>query len=335
MGSRKEYYSINTINAQFIISYNTDHLSIATDQQPTMGHFDVLSKLAFHLKSVLIKSQSMVDGDLDQELYLSVPTRNLKDAGLSQHLILRDGRFLRMKCVTDVTAPDERQAKCERTGCDEIWDPELWRQLESNWGIHWKCEELHQSHQQKDGSRWSPFLAMMLTCRELYIEARASIYSSVTFCTRDLDTIHSLAVSCPNPIFNNIQHLQVTVRLRLPGFDGPNYAKKSVMLPWHRCCKALERAENLESVYLWLDAKPRSRLYMYKASEKNIRCYDFGRKLAAKLTVNAPFNPNRPEGWDTVAQLKPRFTIHARGWAEYRASHDASIGVVGNLEGSS
>lgn len=94
------------------------------------------------------------------------------------------------------------------------------------------------------------------------------------------------------------------------------------MLPWHQCCKTLERADNLESVYLWLDAEPRSRLYMYKASEKNIRCYNFGKKLAAKLTVNAPFNPNRPEGWDTVAHLKPRFTIHARGWAEYRANHD-------------
>lgn len=87
-----------------------------------------------------------------------------KDAGLSQHLILRDGRFSGMKCVTDVTAPDERQAKCERTGRDEIWDPELWRQLESTWGVHWKYEELYQS---QDGNGWSPFLPLLLTCWEL------------------------------------------------------------------------------------------------------------------------------------------------------------------------
>ncbi|CAF3540103.1 unnamed protein product [Fusarium graminearum] len=298
-----------------------------------MKHFDVHSKVALHLKSVSRRSRlkaeaiSQPANPQSPSALVRLPTKIKemifqelwKDAGLSQHLILRDGRFSGMKCVTDVTAPDERQAKCERTGRDEIWDPELWRQLESTWGVHWKCEELYQS---QDGNGWSPFLPLLLTCWELYVEARASIYSSVTFCTHDLDTIHSLAVSYPNLIFNNIRHLQVTVRLHLPGFDGPNYAKKSVMLPWHQCCKTLERADNLESVYLWLDAEPRSRLYMYKASEKNIRCYNFGKQLAAKLTVNAPFNPNRPEGWDTVAHLKPRFTIHARGWAEYRANHD-------------
>lgn len=90
-----------------------------------------------------------------------------KDAGVFQHLILRRGRVIGMKCVTDITAPDELQESCQTTGCTELRDPVLWRRLRSTWGCHWKCEELQQSRSKGRGHEWSPFLPMLLICRQL------------------------------------------------------------------------------------------------------------------------------------------------------------------------
>jgi hypothetical protein len=94
------------------------------------------------------------------------------------------------------------------------------------------------------------------------------------------------------------------------------------MLRWRQCCEALERSDNLDSVYLWLDADPRHHLYLSKSQGNNTSPYIFGGKLAVKLTADAPLNPDRPEAWDAVVKLEPKFVIHPRGWPEYREIHD-------------
>ncbi|KAL6915125.1 hypothetical protein FSHL1_012798 [Fusarium sambucinum] len=337
-----------------------------------MGHFDVRSKLALCLrsgKSHVTEDVSSVDQiagstqtrpeqetiaqranpqftsalvQLPTEIKELIFEELWRDAGLSQHLILEGGRVVGLKCITDVTAPDELQttcqrlhatrqrlqatcqrlqATCQRTRHNEIYDSELWRRLESKWAVHWKCEELYRSKLQGERNELRPFLPLLLTCRQLYVEASASIHRNVTFCTHDIDTIYSLAVSSPNPILYNIRHLQITVHLRLPSLDKPKSSETAAMLRWRQCCEALEHADNLDSVYLWLDATPRSHLYMNKGQGKNANPCVFGEKLAAKITVDVPLNPERPEAWDAFSKMEPQFAVHPRGWPKYRAVH--------------
>ncbi|KIL87737.1 hypothetical protein FAVG1_08614 [Fusarium avenaceum] len=244
------------------------------------------------------------------------------DEGLFQHLTLRRGRVVRMTCATDVTAPDELQRMCEATGSKAIRDPVLITRFQSLWGVHWRCEELYQSGAQEEGNQCSPFLPMLLTCRQLYVEARASIYKNITFCMHDLDTAHSLVVSHPNLIFNNIQHLQLAIHLPLLRYtrDGPNHSEKAAMSRWRQCCEALNRAENLISVYVRLDASVRSRFY--SVTEGDMNPYVFGEKVAGMLTVDVPLNPDRPEAWTEVGNIEPRFNIHPRGWPAYSLSYN-------------
>ncbi|KAM0203342.1 hypothetical protein ACHAQI_010403 [Fusarium lateritium] len=295
-----------------------------------MGFFDVKSKFALHLRSVsggarpdpeaiaqradqqslspLVQLPSEIKELIFQELW--------RDEGLAQHLILRRGRVVGMTCVTDIAAPDELQGMCEATGSKIIRDPVLMKRFQSSWGVHWKCEELYQSGVQKEGNQWTPFLPM------LYVEARTSIYKNITFCMHDLDTTHSHLVSRPALILNNIQHLQLTIHLPLPRSTrgGASYSERATMSRWRQCCEALDRAENLVSVYVRLDAPVRRRFY--SITEGDMNPYVFGKRLASKLTVDVPLNPDRPEAWSEVTNIEPRFNIHPRGWPVYSLSHN-------------
>lgn len=48
-------------------------------------------------------------------------------------------------------------------------DERLYRRMTSEWGGHWRCEELwHERLEDQATSKlWTPFLAVMLTCRQL------------------------------------------------------------------------------------------------------------------------------------------------------------------------
>jgi hypothetical protein len=146
----------------------------------------------------------------------------------------------------------------------------------------------------------------------------------------DLDTAHALVVSYPTLILNNIQHLQLTIHLPLLRYtrDRPNYNEKAAMSRWRQCCEALGRAENLLSVYVRLDAPVRSRFY--SVTEGDMNPYVFGESLAGRLTVDVPLNPDRPEAWVEVANIKPRFNIHPRGWPAYSLSYN-----INNVRGVS
>jgi hypothetical protein len=140
----------------------------------------------------------------------------------------------------------------------------------------------------------------------------------------DLDTAHSLVVSHPNLIFNNIQHLQLTINLPLLPYSrgGPNYSEKAAMTRWRQCCEALNRAENLVSVYVRLDAPVKRRFY--SVTEGDMNSYVFGERLAGILTVDVPLNPERPEAWAEIANIEPRFNIRPRGWPAYNISYNTN-----------
>lgn len=86
------------------------------------------------------------------------------EKGLKQHIVeLQYGGHTHSPCVvSDQTAPDTRSqglaASQQQTPPTEIWI----NRIESAWGIHWPCEELYR---RRTSRQWSPFLAVLLTCR--------------------------------------------------------------------------------------------------------------------------------------------------------------------------
>ncbi|KAL2210254.1 hypothetical protein CC79DRAFT_489348 [Sarocladium strictum] len=91
----------------------------------------------------------------------------------SQHvLLLKDGRYVRAECVTDHRSAGEEEdtlmQECAAFKSSMFEDEKLYRCLTSEWGNHWTCEELWRARSQDQGisKRWSPFLAVMLACRQ-------------------------------------------------------------------------------------------------------------------------------------------------------------------------
>ncbi|KAF4460282.1 hypothetical protein FALBO_12948 [Fusarium albosuccineum] len=284
----------------------------------------IASRALLQLDSGLVKLPSEIKEMIFQKL------RN--DAGIHQHLILRWGRVVGITCVTDVTGPDEVREECAKLTRSSINDnPVLWKLLASPWGVHWKCQELYQCSSAINNTRPSPFLPLLLSCRQLYVDARASIYGNITFCIHDLDTLHHLKVYRPSLLLDTIQHLQLTIRLPLPTWlqPKPSRGQQVAMERYRECCQALEQAENLISVYLWLDVvDPSARRDLYTVPEGDMNPYVFGKTLASKLTVDLPVNPDRPEAWRDVAGIQPRFAIRPRGWPRVWSDAEPGVSVI-------
>ncbi|KAJ4307400.1 hypothetical protein N0V84_012765, partial [Fusarium piperis] len=151
---------------------------------------------------------------------------------------------------------------------------------------------------------------------------RVPIYGIVTFVMHDLDTLHTFAVSQPDLMLGEIQHLQLTIRLPLSNDEKKlGYGARATMARWREYCDALERAETISSVDLWLDTvepDPRFRLWSIP-EDPHSNPYVFSERLASILTVDLPFNPDRLGVWESVANIEPRFTIGPRGWPPYIA----------------
>ncbi|KAH7165279.1 hypothetical protein EDB81DRAFT_838087 [Dactylonectria macrodidyma] len=251
-----------------------------------------------------------------------------QDAGVSQHILLQGDRYVLARCVTDHAASDDLMDECAKYRRSNFDDPLMSRRLLSSWGNHWKCEELYQSTRQpstrKASTRQtqsSPFLTIMLTCSQLYLECRTSIYHALTFVIHDVEALYSLAVSRPSPLLNNIKQLQLALRLpiRREEREKMSPASHAIMSRWKKSCLVLDQAECLVSVDVWLDtSEPPWRACLNWVLNGNANPFVFGERLASILTVDIPVNPERPEAWRDVANIEPRFAIRARGWPPYR-----------------
>lgn len=88
------------------------------------------------------------------------------DAGAVQHIILQNGRYTSKKCVTNHSAPGDLMQECAEHQSTRFQDEALWSRMTSAWGNHWKCEEFHRDGEPKG---WSPFLTMMLVCKQMQV----------------------------------------------------------------------------------------------------------------------------------------------------------------------
>lgn len=206
----------------------------------------------------------------------------------------------------------------------------LWRRLRSTWGNHWRCEEeFGRSTAGTKGSQdakvcRSPFLAIMLTCKQLYLDCRMSMYRFIRFVVHDLDTLQR-ATAGRRPLTASIRNLNLAIRLPIK-YERQARAKwtaQYTMRLWQQCCVALDHAAkeyNLVSVDLWLDTvKPSWRGILSSIPKDPVNPFCFGEGLASILTVDLPVNPNKTEVWQSISDIEPRFTVRARGWPPFRS----------------
>ncbi|KAH7113160.1 hypothetical protein B0J13DRAFT_600272 [Dactylonectria estremocensis] len=330
-----------------------------------MKFHDLRSKLATRLRpgarypdpaALASKAQPQSDSALLQlpsEIRNAIFREVWRDAGVSQHVMLQGGRYVLARCVTDHAASDDLMDECAKYRMSNFNDPLISQRLLSPWGNHWKCKELYQSTRQTSTRKTqsSPFLAIMLSCSQLYVapllqvnqrwnslfrylEYRTSIYHTLTFVIHDVETLYRLAVSRPLPLLNNMKQLQLALRLpiRREEREKMNPSAHAAMARWRKCCSALDQAESLVSVDLWLDtSEPTWRFCLSWVLNGNANPFVFGERLAGILTVDIPVNPERPEAWKDVANIEPRFVIRARGWPPYRAEPDREPHFVRTL----
>ncbi|KAF5013274.1 hypothetical protein FDECE_703 [Fusarium decemcellulare] len=149
------------------------------------------------------------------EIRQSILRELFRSAGV-QHIVLRGDHYTHARCITDHVAPDELMEECAKHDSNCFVDQVLRRRLESTWGNHWKCEELHQAKESKQISN-VPFLAVLLACRQMYTESRDLLYDTLIFVVHDLDTYYNMTVARPLYVLHEIRHLQLVIRLDTAG----------------------------------------------------------------------------------------------------------------------
>ncbi|EGY16987.1 uncharacterized protein VDAG_08151 [Verticillium dahliae VdLs.17] len=267
---------------------------------------------------------------LPLEIRIAILEELWKDAGFAQHIIHCKGRYVRARCVTDHAAPDELMEECAKRRASRFEDKELWQRMQSSWGNHWRCEEEYgreatSSVALGDGKCWSnPFLAILLVCKQLYIEGRTSIFSFVNFVIHDINTLHSLTAVGAPPLLSSIRALSLSIRLPIRRESKMKMSSEAhgTMRRWRECCASLNQAaerKTLVSVELWLDtSEPTWRGVLSTVLDGPASPFTFGEHLARVLTVDLPVNPEKPAVWRRVAEIEPRFTVRPRGWPGFR-----------------
>ncbi len=146
--------------------------------------------LSIKEKAHLHSSQSkffQLPPEVRQTIYLEL----WRSAGLAQHIFLQDGQYAHAPCITKHDV-EETQNYFECLGIQKSWDVEVEdglnkRRLQSPWCNHWKCEEAILRAQKAEGFGLlgmsennatsarpsplvlSPFLAALLTCKQMYV----------------------------------------------------------------------------------------------------------------------------------------------------------------------
>lgn len=139
----------------------------------------------------------------------------------------------------------------------------------------------------------------------------------------DLETLNNFTVSRRSPLLDDIKYLHLAIRLPIRWEKYMSPEAHLILSRWRDCCQALDGAQNLVLVNLWLDTSEPSWRALLTTVQGNVNPFVFGERLAGVLTVDIPVNPDRPEVWQAVANVEPRFTIRPRGWPAFKAETES------------
>ncbi|KAI0110678.1 hypothetical protein F4776DRAFT_667551 [Hypoxylon sp. NC0597] len=172
-------------------------------------------------------------GKLPLEIRDMIYAECWKASGLKQHIFIRGGSLTHWPCTLPSHEPDERLEELQRmVQVQEVplrsrtralrLDDKWAARFSSPWHEHWRCEEDmrekaldnvdtyqgHPSHTQR-----TLFLPILLTCKRMYLEARHSLYASVTLTFTDLAAAHACLALSPNTVASQLRSLAFSLVL--------------------------------------------------------------------------------------------------------------------------
>ncbi|OHW98215.1 hypothetical protein CSPAE12_02997 [Colletotrichum incanum] len=267
-------------------------------------------------------------------------------AGVERHVFLHNRKLMYSPCITDHTAPDERQigvAKAfEQSGSDaEVQPhPEWYERMTSKWCNHWKCERLWEDVRDGkavDAHKTASYMSLLLSCKWIYGECNETFKEYKTVTITDGQTLQRI-FHCPRPSYL-YEATYINISLRE---DSGNYLYLNGASLWHILS---ERDFKVSRVYLWLDAEcPVTRRLLTEFREL-VNCVPSS--MAPRLTIDFPCDAE--DGfwaWDEVEvetqncgcggggtkkleKLVPEFTVVARGRQRF---NETSGGYVSNVD---
>lgn len=141
-------------------------LEAAPGGPPVSPDADVFGKTAdSQLGSALLR--------LPIEVRLQIYDELLEDAGYTRHIYVKNGAYTHTKCITDHDATDERQVEVKKVYpmSERFLQHPVWsRRLVSSWVNHWRCEEAAVAAMADGSPVPTPFLALLLCCKRMWVK---------------------------------------------------------------------------------------------------------------------------------------------------------------------
>lgn len=145
----------------------TEEVPEAAPEGPSVSpDADVFEKTAdSQLGSALLR--------LPIEVRLQIYDELWEDAGYTRHVYVKNGAYTHTKCITDHDAEDERQIEVKKIYpmSERFLQHSVWsRRLVSSWVNHWRCEEAAVAAMTYGSPAPTPFLALLLCCKRMWVE---------------------------------------------------------------------------------------------------------------------------------------------------------------------
>ncbi|KAI1371443.1 hypothetical protein F4677DRAFT_435658 [Hypoxylon crocopeplum] len=205
---------------------------------------------------------STLFGRLPLEIRDMIYAECWKASGLKQHVFIQDGHLTHSPCVVAPNEVDERleelyrmfQAQASSRGSRTrsiVLDGELATRFSSSWHEHWRCEEemkeivactddAHQSHPPR--LRMTLFMPILLTCKRTYLEARHSLYASITLAFTDVSAANKCLAVSPSTTASQLRSLAFSLALSIDSLHWHrmlNPADDFGHTPWVSLCTTL------------------------------------------------------------------------------------------------
>ncbi|KAK2031030.1 hypothetical protein LX32DRAFT_637537 [Colletotrichum zoysiae] len=270
-------------------------------------------------------------------------------AGVKRHVFLHNYEITYSPCITDHTAPDERQigvAKAFKESGSEAevqLHPEWYKRMTSKWCNHWRCERLWEEvrdGKKIDAHKTQSYMSLLLSCRWIYRECHWTFKEHKTLTITDGKTLQRIFQRSPIPYLYEATYINISLREDSGNWLYLNGSSMWYILSEHGC--------KMTRTYLWLDAEcPVTRRMLTEFRDLFNKVPS---AMARRLTVDLPCDAH--DGfwaWDEVeretkkgsaggyrdretewlAPLVPEFAVVARGRQRF---NETSGGYVSSAD---
>ncbi|OTA88856.1 hypothetical protein M434DRAFT_398873 [Hypoxylon sp. CO27-5] len=180
-----------------------------------------------------LQLDSIFFGKLPLEIRDIIYAECWKASGLKQHILIQGGSLTHWPCTLASQGPDERLEELRRIvqvqevplrshtralRLDDKWSA----RFSSPWHEHWGCEEDMRKNAfinvgtyqgRPSHPRRTLFLPILLSCKRMYLEARRSLYSSITLTFTDLAAAHAYLALSRDTVASQLRSLAFSLVL--------------------------------------------------------------------------------------------------------------------------